>query len=349
MPRNTKRIRRYGYDAWLHKPPGGCIKCDIFEKETVRHKPKDCDVTPYFMNHDTTDHAYTTRCDRYCYHCMKEGHTMLYCRKIKDCVLCGKSGHNPRRCWRYCSIRTWLERADELGRCCECLTLLTAGAKECTHCDNKRIYKFPFVCPSLTKESQTEENSSIAQECQTELQERKSTIEDQRLQIEELNSKISSLENQLERSNTTIDSLDWKLQSITKEKEQELQKANKLDSLCKQKEIELRRLQEQISQKDLELEQHRQVSAQPSQTIPATAQQPCPTLTSNNVGHCNETTGIKATLLDLQDQQQKLSVVVNHLYNKMKTQDMHWHNYSSFNPYLGPYDTGQYFNKLQQV
>merc|ERR1712082_43068 len=116
---------------------------------------------------------------------------------------------------------------------------------------------------------------------------------------------------------------------------------------CKGKEMELRKLQEQISQKDLELAQHRQTCAQSSQSIPAPAQQSCSnsTPTFNHLEHINETSGIKATLKDIQDQQQKISVVVNYLCNKIMTQDMHWHNQSSFNPYLGPYDTGQYFNK----
>ena len=151
----------------------------------------------------------------------------------------------------------------------------------------------------------------------------------------------------MEGSNTTIDSLNWKLQCIIKEKEQELHKSNELDSLCKQKEIELRKLQEQISQKDIELEQQRKTSSQPYQTIPATAQQP--SQTSKYLENINEAKCIKVTLADLQDQQQKLFVIVNHLYNKIKTQEMHWLNHSSFNSYMGPYDTGQYFNRLQQV
>ena len=153
----------------------------------------------------------------------------------------------------------------------------------------------------------------------------------------------------MESSKATIDDLDWRLQSITKEKEQELQKVNKLDLLCKEKEIELRKLWEQIGRKDLELEQHRKTSSQSSQTIPATAQQSCPTPTSNSLEHVNERNSIKATLTDLQDQQQKLSLIINHLYNKIKTQDMSLLNYPSFNPYMGLYDTGQCFNKLQQV
>ena len=132
-----------------------------------------------------------------------------------------------------------------------------------------------------------------------------------------------------------------------KKKEQELHKSNKLDSLCKQKEIELRKLQEQIVQKDIELEQQRKTSSQPYQTIPATAQQP--SQTSKYLENINETNCIKVTLADLQDQQQKLFVIVNHLYNKIKTQEMSLNNYSCFNPYMGLWDTGQYFNKLQQV
>ena len=107
------------------------------------------------------------------------------------------------------------------------------------------------------------------------------------MQIEELNSKISALENKLKSSNAAIEEVHWQWQNTVQEKEQELQKVNKLDSLCKGKEMELRRLQEQISQKDIELEQHRKRSAQPSQTAPAAAQQHCPASASNSLGHFN--------------------------------------------------------------
>ena len=121
---------------------------------------------------------------------------------------------------------------------------------------------------------------------------------------------------------------------------------NELDSLCKQKEMELEILWEQIAHKDIELEQHRKRNAQPSQTAPAAAQQPCPASPSNNVGHSNESNCIRPTLVNLQDQQQKLCVMMNQLCNKIMTPNMSWLNYSGFNPYLGPYDTGQYFSKL---
>ena len=166
-----------------------------------------------------------------------------------------------------------------------------------------------------------------------------------------MKSKILSLENKLESSNVTIDSLEWKLKSITKEKEQELQNVIKLDSLCKEKEMELRKLQLTISQKDIELEQHRKTSAQPSQTVPAEAQQPCsnPIPTVNQLEHMRETKYMETMLTDLQNQQQKLFVIVNLLYNKTRVQNMSRPNYPSFNPYMGPYDTGQYFNKIQMV
>ena len=107
------------------------------------------------------------------------------------------------------------------SRCCDCLTLLAADAKECTNCGNLRVCKFPFKAENVTlncKESQTEEDSSIVQEYQTELQEKQSTIEDQRIQIEELNNKISSLEDKLESSITAINELNWQLQNTVKEK-----------------------------------------------------------------------------------------------------------------------------------
>jgi len=240
-----------------------------------------------------------------------------------------------------------MQRAEELNRCGECLTLFTADEKWCSNCRVNRGYWKPYQWNH--QETQTEEDSSIVQEKQTELQERQTTIENQRVQIEELNNKILSLEDKLESSITTINELNWQLQNTVKEKEEVLQRVDILDLVCRQKETELRGLQQQICQKDFELEQHKKTSAQPSQTIPATAQQPNPVITSNNSGDFLETSHIKATLIDIQNQQQKISMVVNHLYNKIKTQDMYWLNHSSFNPYLGPYDTGQYFNKLQQV
>ena len=333
---------KYGEDCYLYRGV-----CPLHEIEV----PKDYDG-PYCPRHETTGHAYTDKCDRHCSYCGLNGHTMLFCRKMKDCKLCGKSGHNPIKCWKYCTIRLRINRATELGRCYECLRPFTLVDRIgwCDHCLTPRLNASSLepTLRSFTKETQTEENSYLVQECQTELKEGKAIIESQTRQIEELSNKISSLEDKLEGSMVTIRELNWQLQNTLKEKEQELQKLNSFDSLVKEKDMELRKLQEQIKQKDLELERHRQTSAQSPQSIPAAAQQPCPTL-YNRSEYINETNGINATLKDLQDQQQKLSVVVNYICNKIRTQDMYWHNQSSFNPYLGPYDTGQYFNKVQQV
>ena len=296
------------------------------------------------------DHKETVKCNRYCCHCGVYGHHMSLCYKLKFCNLCGKAGHNPYRCWEYWSIEAWIGRARVLDRCRNCLslwkfnTVTYESAIVCKHCGEGH----KDVDTRQSKESQTTDDTHLVQ-FQTELQEKESIIEDQITQIEELNSKITALEVKLKNAKASIKELNYQWQSAVNEKEQELHKVNDLDSLCRQKEMELRELREQVDQKDSELEQHRRKSAQPSQTVPPAAQQFYPASASNNQGHINETNCIKATLIDLHDQQEKLSVIVNHLYNKIKTQDMSLNNYSCFNPYMGLWDTGQYFNKLQQV
>ena len=350
------------------KSPGFCPRCNahLDEEDRWGHKPKNCRNPPFCPYHDTFGHAPTYICQRVCAYCRERHHTMQFCRKLKNCVLCGKTGHNPKWCWKWDRISDWLHRAEKLGRCGECLTLFKTDATKCTNCNKDRAYwsikHQAFIpVPNLNcEESQTEENSNVIQECQTELQEGKTMIE-------ELKNKILSLENKLESSNATIDDLNWKLQCIKKEKERELHKVNELDLLCKQKEMELKKLWEKIAQKDTELEQHRKRSAQPSQTAPAAAQQhcpssaqqhcpssaqqhcpasgqqPCPASDSSNLGHFNIPNYIKPTLIDLQDQQQKLYLMVNQLYNKIMTPNISWLNYSNLNPNMGLYDTGQYF------
>ena len=204
-------------------------------------------------------------------------------------------------------MRAWAIRAKELNRCMQCLTLCTKDknciGKDgnpdylCQHCHAPRTYWNPesqrSVIQRNCKESQTEENSDMVQESQTELQDGKNIIEKLRKQIETLNSKMSSLEGSLESSNATIKCLDEKLQGPIKEQEQELQKVDNLELLCKEKEVELRRLWEQLGKKDFYLEQYRKTSAQLSQSFPAAEQQPCPTSPSNNLEQTNETNSIK--------------------------------------------------------
>ena len=275
----------------------------------TEHEPSNCRNPPFCYIHEKVGHAPTPKCHAYCQNCRRRGHIMRFCRKIKECVLCNKKGHNPLNCFIYSnSIYLYMARTKELNRCVDCLTLFTTDTNRCTHCNCKRIYWHPWTEDT---ESQTETNATTDQESQMELQQMETIINDQKLETEEIRKQAAVLEGKLENSISTINELNWQLNNTVKEKEQELQKVNKLDSLCKEKEMELRKLQELISQKDIELEQHRKTSAQPSQTIPAPAQQPCPTPTFNHLEHFNETSGIKATLKDIQDQQQKISVVVN--------------------------------------
>ena len=113
------------------------------------------------------DHNTTNRCHRFCSFCMKWGHTKLFCYKTKDCKLCGKSGHNPLRCWLYCTVERWMDRAEQLGRCGECLTLFTADEQKCTNCHTPRVYWKPFW--SQCTGSQTQTNDNKEKELQNEL------------------------------------------------------------------------------------------------------------------------------------------------------------------------------------
>ena len=124
-----------------------------------------------------------------------------------------------------------MQRAEELNRCGECLTLFTADEKWCSNCRVNRGYWKPYQ--RNHQETQIEEDSSIVQEKQTELQERQTTIENQRVQIEELNNKILSLEDKLESSITAINELNWQLQNTVKEKEKELQRVDTLYLVCR--------------------------------------------------------------------------------------------------------------------
>ena len=256
---------KHGHSKRRYKSPSFCHKCGPawFQMEYGwGHESENCRNPPFCDYHEIVGHLPTDKCKQRCSYCMKFGHNMRHCRKLKNCNLCGKLGHNPYSCWKYGSLREWANRARELNRCMECLTLCTTETNRidmygcanyfCKHCGAWRTYWNPEIQFDKIncKESQTEENTYIDQESQIELQEAKAIIENQRRQIEELNNKILSLENKWENSNATIDNLDWKVQSITKEKEQELQKVNKLDSMFKEKEMELRKLQEQIDQKD---------------------------------------------------------------------------------------------------
>ena len=229
----------------------------------------------------------------------------------------------------------------------------------CQNCYAWRTYWNPepqFVRKNC-KESQTETNPTKDQESQTELQEAKSVIEKQKMEIEKLNSKVSILEDKLQHYVTENENLTSQLEQVTLQKEEAVKHANELSLRIHTRDEELssvklnaEKLQAEVQQYHLQLEQYRhQLNAQSSKVL----QQPCSPQVTSNILNYSELNNLKATLQDLQVQQQKISMIVSHLYYNNRRQALDTTNtfkdYPSFNPYMGPLDTGQYFNKLQMV
>ena len=162
-----------------------------------------------------------------------------------------------------------------------------------------------------------------------------------------------------------------------------LQKVEELELACREKDVELRnasstieKLKTEMEHMHLQLEQYKQLNAQSSKVTHVTkpkdtthadeqpnkvyeafvlnkSEQPCSPQVSSNHSDYSELNHIKSTLKDLQTQQQKIAMIVSHLYYGNRTQAPDTSNifkdyYSSFNfnPYMGLLDTGQHFNKL---
>ena len=210
---------------------------------------------------------------------------MRFCRKIKECVLCGKSGHNPLNCFIHSSSLTnFMSRAKQLNRCAECLTLFTTDTNKCTHCSTRREYWDPWrqwthMCypKIIDSESQTETKNCKNQESHTEPQQTQTIIEYQRSEIEECNKKVAILENELEHCVSVKNNLNSQLQNTILEKEQALQKADDLQLACHARDVKLvearaavKELQEEFSKKALQLEQYKTLNAQSSKVTPGT-------------------------------------------------------------------------------
>ena len=210
-----------------NKSPGACPKCNpsYHHYEEWGHKSKNCRNIKYCGYHGVKGHIPTLKCIQFCVNCNNWGHSMHHCHKLKNCNLCGKVGHNPYRCWTYGTIGRWLIKAREADLCVNCLSPWKAGRDpaKCSSCGGRRGKDcFPSKSPQETKETQTEENVHLGQECQAELQQGKAIIEHQKIQMEELNSKISTLEVKLKSSIATIKELNSQWQYTVQEKEQEL-------------------------------------------------------------------------------------------------------------------------------
>ena len=168
-----------------NKLPGFCPRChphiDAEEEDWEwGHKPKNCRNILYCDFHKVEGHTPTRKCTQLCSYCRNWGHSMPFCHKLKNCDLCGQRGHNPYRCWNYNRIGSWLNRARELDRCADCLRPWKPFIREngdsndydCSYCRQGKRAKvyFPSQSPQETKESQTEDNIHLGQECRAELQ-----------------------------------------------------------------------------------------------------------------------------------------------------------------------------------
>ena len=398
-------LRYYGYSKRKYKSPGLCDKCGpdwVLESEmswrnnyTAGHEPENCRNPPFCGYHDIVGHTTTDKCKRYCPHCMKWGHSMRFCRKIKTCNLCGKFGHNPYSCWKYSTLQQWADRAKELNRCMQCLSLCTTETNcidkdghpnfTCRHCGRWRVYwdgEHRFLSRHY-KESQTETNTED-QEIRTELIQAKEIIEKQNSQINELSNKVSDLENKLANSISENNGLKINLkQCITHEKEQALQKIEALELACHKKDVELQNANSIIEKMKavehayVQPEHYNHLNVQPSKVTPVVTpkdtthtdeqpskvneafmlntHQPCPPRVASDHLHYSALKCITSALQDLQAQQQKMAVILSHVYygNRGQVQDTAntFKNYPSFNfdPHMGLLDTGQYFSKLHQM
>ena len=154
-------------------------------KRTGRKAPfcGHCDSLTLPTDQSWTDHKFTDKCLSWCSYCDRNGHHMSLCHSLKHCWLCGKTGHNPYRCWTYSTITQWIARARVLGRCVSCLRPwkpspfkigwnrgknMPTDHIRCNTCGGKNANDyFPPQGPEHTKESQTEVNSYILQESQS--------------------------------------------------------------------------------------------------------------------------------------------------------------------------------------
>ena len=142
--------------------------------------------------------------------------------------------------------------------------------------------------------------------------------------------------------------------------------------------LQWKKLKAEIYQKDLQLKQSYQKVAQSllitsnniseavtpeiafqgqvEETIkPSTPNSPCLTqaMAFNNFENSSDLNLIKESILSLQVQQEKTSMIVNQLWNSINMQNQDNMNCpsdppsSSYNPYMGLLDTGQNFTKLR--
>ena len=280
MPQITSKSRAVGKNQHKYNrrqtkyvSPGFCDRCRPFgENHTIQgHSQRSCRNPPFCWLHTMVGHAPTAKCETFCNHCMGPGHSMRFCRKIKVCNLCGQFGHNPFSCWKYSTISDWMKRAKELNRCAECLTLFSKGDYMCAHCGTPRGYWIPtnITWKDNQKETQTSPDICIDQELHAELRQAETMVNEQKMQIADLNNKLLVLEEKLENYALAYNNVNSQLQIMTEQKELALQTTISLQNTLLDQHVEMNKLLTDNKQKDLQLEQHKQINNQFSSVISA--------------------------------------------------------------------------------
>ena len=301
---------------------------------------------------------------------------MQFCRKLKDCIFCGKSGHNPRNCWEFDTIHDWIGIATEKKLCPECLFPKEGDNPFCTHCN--LFFKWPD-CSPVQKDILSEENEVINQEIKADKQNIEKIMESQKQQIKDLEEQIKDLEDGLQQQVSATESLNTQLQETEKEAYETalallpLTGADlKLDSMKEQlaNAMEtIEKLKTEIHQKDLELEQSQQKIAQSllistnvseaatpaivgqgkaeAAFMPLTPDPPCLTqAVASDKLQDSDLRFIKESLQSLQAQQEKTAMIVNQLCCSINMQNPGNRNYLNDLP---SFNCTQYMNRSETI
>ena len=369
----------YQLDDWGHKPKNcrNTLYCDYHSVEGHVPTLKCTQLCSYCRNfgHSMPFCHKLKNCDL----CGRYGHNPYRCWRYSTLTAWAERAKVLNRCMQCLTLCT----TDK-----NCIDKDGDPDYHCPNCRAWRTYWNPapqFVhVNGNCKGSQTETDDNTEQKSKTELLQSQAIINNKDLQINELSNKVLDLENKLANSISENKELKLELKKcITHEQQLALQKVQKLELACNEKDVELKnacstieKLKADIEHTHLQLEQYKHVSVQLSKVTPVITpkdttraeeqprkvcetfmpnklQQPCSPQVASSQSDYSELNHIKSTLENLQTQQQKIAMIVSHLYyeNRIQVPDTtnsfkDYYPSFNFNPYMGLLDTGQYFNKL---